>query len=118
MAILFLIIAFVVNAFASVLLKLNTVKGAGFKNLVSLETITGNLYLWFALLLFAANVGFYYLALRSIPLSVAYPVMVVGTFLIVSTSSLLIFKESLNGVQIVGYVLVILGITLVSYFAK
>jgi multidrug transporter EmrE-like cation transporter len=118
MAVFFLIIAFTVNALASVLLKINTVKGVGFKDVFSLQSITGNLYLWAGLFLFAVNVVFYYLALRAIPLSVAYPVMVVGTFLIVSFSSILIFRESLNSVQIIGYVLVILGITLVSYFAK
>jgi len=118
MAILFLIIAFIVNAFASVFLKLNTVKGVGFKNIWSAETLFGNMYLWLALILFAANVGFYYLALRAIPLSVAYPVMVVGTFLIVSVSSIVIFRENLNGVQVLGYILVLVGITLVSYFAK
>jgi multidrug transporter EmrE-like cation transporter len=116
MAIVFLVLAFIINAFASVFLKLNTVKGVGFKNVTVLSLITGNIYLWLALFLFAANVVFYYLALRAIPLSVAYPVMVVGTFLIVSASSILVFKESLNGIQIIGYILVIVGITLVSYF--
>ncbi len=118
MAIILLIIAFIVNALASILLKLNAVRGAGFNNIRSFEIITGNIYLIFSLFLFVTNIVFYYLALRSIPLSVAYPIMVVGAFLIVGLSSIFVFRESLNNVQFVGYFLAVLGIILVSFFSK
>jgi multidrug transporter EmrE-like cation transporter len=116
MAYLLLVIAFTLNAVASILLKVSAEYDIGFKNLWSAETITGNPYLITALFIFASNVLFYYLALRTMPLSIAYPIMVTGTFLLVGLSAVLIFHESLNVFQLVGYVLVISGIVLVSLF--
>jgi multidrug transporter EmrE-like cation transporter len=67
--------------------------------------------------LFATNVIFYYLALRTIPLSFAYPVMVTGSFLLLGFASTFFFREQVNMMQLLGYALVILGITLVSAFS-
>src|SRR5258708_7869212 len=114
---LLLVTAFVVNGLATIFLKLNATRGVGFGGGISLESITGNIYLILALALFAANVLFYYLALRTVSLALAYPIMVTGTFLVVGFASLIIFQEHITGMQIFGYILVLIGITLVSVFA-
>jgi multidrug transporter EmrE-like cation transporter len=114
---LLLIMAFAVNGLATVFLKLNALRGAGFSGGVSIETITGNAYLFSALALFGTNIILYYLALRSVPLAIAYPIMVTGTFLVVGLASLLIFHEHISGPQVAGYLLVLTGITLVSVFS-
>lgn len=64
--------------------------------------------------LFALNVISYAYVLTRIPLSIAYPVMTSGGFLIVALASVLLLRESLTAPQIVGFVLIIAGVALVA----
>ena len=107
-----LIVAVVMNASANALLK----TGARTLTLpLSSETFFNaltNLYLVGGIALFALNVLCYIYALSKLPLSLAYPVMVVGGLLIVISTSVLIFGESLSYVQVGGLSLVVLGVIL------
>ena len=96
-----LLIAVAVNALANVLLK--TASGKG---LVSGITVL-------ALGAFALNVLFYFFALRALPLSVAYPIMVAGTFILVNGASVLFLHENVQTAQIAGYLLIVAGVALV-----
>ena len=112
MAYFFLVLAFIFNGTANVLLKIGAEKGL---------VRDSSIYVFFAqnwqilcgLLLFAVNVIFYFLALRSLPLSVAYPVMVAMSFLIVNGYSSLYLHEPITLFQYVGYVLIVIGLSLV-----
>ena len=67
----------------------------------------------FGLLLFALNVFAYQAALRSLRISVAYPIMVGGGFLLILVASAILFQERLGAVQFAGIGLILAGIWLV-----
>ena len=68
--------------------------------------------------MFALNVVLYFLALRNLPISLAYPVMVVGGFLIINTYAVVYLKEEIVSIQILGYLCIVAGILLVVSSAK
>lgn len=115
---LFLIIALVLNAAANVLMKIGAIHSgkaalaSGFSEKVIL--FIKNPYLLFGIFLFGLNIIFYFFALTKIKLSIAYPIMTSGGFLIISIVSVLFFKESLSSLQIFGIILLAIGITLVA----
>ncbi len=118
----YLILAFILNASGTVLVKLHAVRG-GFSmegNPLSnpLAIVLKNSTFVFALVLFALNLVCYDLALKRLHLSVAYPVMTVASFLLVILFSTLYFKESITWISVVGYILILSGILLVVTFAK
>ncbi len=116
MYILFLIIAFILNGTANVLLKAGAQKGIVF-NGFSLSIITSNYLFIIGLFCFALNALFYFLALRSMPISVAYPIMVGASFLIINSFALLQFGEKISPLQIVGYGFLIIGIIMILSFS-
>jgi multidrug transporter EmrE-like cation transporter len=110
-----LTIAVVFNGAANVLMKkgmigADTGGGAGSMvkhYLTSWPVIVG-------LVLFAVNVVAYTQALARLPLSVAYPIMVALTGIIVITGSHLLFKESIGWIQWAGYGLIMAGVVCVA----
>ncbi|MBU3563633.1 multidrug efflux SMR transporter [Polynucleobacter sp. Tro8-14-1] len=67
------------------------------------------------IILFGANLLFYAQALRSIPLSSAYPALVGGSLLIVNCISVLYFGEMPSIRQVFGMLLVAVGIWFIAY---
>lgn len=63
---------------------------------------------------FALNVVFYAYALRKMPISVAYPIMVTVGFVIIVAVASVFLKERLTTVQWVGVVAVLIGVSLVA----
>ena len=121
MGTVFLLVALVLNASANILMKLGaselaTLQGLGIGQAV-LRLLT-NYYLVFGLIFFALNVMFYVVALSKINLSVAYPIMTTGGFLLISIFSIFYLRESLTILQIVGIALMAIGITLVAFHMK
>jgi len=112
MAYLYLALAFTLNAVANILLKLGSQRGITLHgSLISIAL--GN---WEALVgcgLFAINILFYFLALRALPLSIAYPIMVAMSFIIINSYAFFELKEGLATGQLIGYVLIIVGLILV-----
>lgn len=106
MAYLYLILAFTLNAAGNVLLKEGSLKPIDFSNW----------QLFGGLLLFGANALFYVLALKTLPLSVAYPTMVAMSFLIVLTYAYFRLEEGMNVINLLGYALIIFGVLLAVSF--
>jgi multidrug transporter EmrE-like cation transporter len=109
-----LLSAVAVNALANVLLKMASAKGVSWSlegGLLALVARNGLLLV--ALAVFAANVLLYFAALRSLPLSVAYPIMVAGTFVLVNGAGALMLREAVAPAQLLGYLLIVLGVALV-----
>jgi len=102
MAYALLAAAFLINGAANILLKAASARG-----------FAPSLELGLGLAAFAVNVMFYFAALRSLPLSLAYPVMVAGSFLLVNGYAAVILREKLGPAQVAGYALIILGAFLV-----
>jgi small multidrug resistance pump len=117
MSYLFLIIAFIFNSSANVLLKLKADQGFQWKGLSLFELVSANLVFLTSLFLFALNFVFYFLALKNIPLSVAYPAMVAMSFLIVNSVAHFLYHEQITILQFIGYLFVIVGIAVVTIFS-
>ena len=112
MAYLYLALAFTLNSIANILLKLGAIQGLSLSgNLIAI--VQANWQFLLGLAIFATNVIFYFLALRALPLSVAYPVMVVMGFLIVNSYALFALHEPITTWQHIGYLLIVIGLTLV-----
>jgi len=113
-----LVIALVMNAFANILMKMGASKLGEFGGLSIGDIIMRFATNWAILLglfLFATNVIFYIFALSKINISIAYPIMTSGGFMIITAFSVLFLKEPLNIWQIIGIVFVAFGITLMAY---
>ncbi|MBN2715190.1 MAG: EamA family transporter [Deltaproteobacteria bacterium] len=110
-----LAIAVIFNGVANVLMK-KGMTGTESHTGVS-EAIRHYLTSWpilVGLALFGLNVIAYTQSLSRIPLSVAYPIMVSLTGLIVIGGSLVLFKETINNYQWIGFALIIGGVILVA----
>lgn len=107
-----LFIALVLNAAANALLKAGSGALRGDISASTLVAAATNPYLIAGVILFAGNVICYALALSRLPLSLAYPAMVIGGLLIVTTASVLLFSESLTYLQAGGLALIVMGVTL------
>ena len=105
-------IALVLNAAANALLKAGSVALKEGLTKEALAAAVLNPYLIGGIVLFALNVLFYTLALSKLPLSLAYPAMVIGGLLIVTTASVLVFGESLSYLQVGGLALIVVGVIL------
>lgn len=108
-----LLIALVLNAAANALLKAGSASVRGDLSAATLLQMAANPYLVGGVILFALNVLCYVVALSKLPLSMAYPVMVIGGLLIVTSVSVLVFGESLSNIQAAGLALVVFGTVLI-----
>lgn len=117
MGFFYIAIAFSLNAFANVLLKVGAQKGL-VTGVAPTALVAANWQVLLGLVLFAGNVVFYFLALRTLPISVAYPVMVVASFILINVYALTALGERLNTTQLLGYGLVVFGLILIVGFMK
>jgi small multidrug resistance pump len=115
----YLVIAFVLNACANVLLKTGASLPVTVMNPLKapLLWLEEHRFFFVGAFFFVVNIFFYYAALKQIPLTVAYPVMLVGSILLVNAYAILVFKEQLTMPQVLGYAFLILGIGLIFTFA-
>lgn len=111
----FLIVSFTLNGIANLILRHASLNepALNIKDL-NLAFIGDHKWFIFGLTLFASNIFFYMIALRYFSVSVAYPIMVAMTLIIVATGAHFLFKENISGVQLLGYVLLIIAVYLVS----
>ena len=105
-------VALVLNATANVLLKMGSSTVRGEPSFQLLQQAVLNPYLLGGVTLFALNILCYTFALSRLPLSLAYPAMVIGGLVIVTTLAVLIFGEALTSMQAGGLVLIVLGVIL------
>jgi len=118
MGLIYLTIAFVLNSAANIILKVGAKDGIKWVGLGPSQVFTHNLLLITGLFLFAVNVVFYFLALRNLPLSTAYPIMMVMSFLIINSYALLFLGEKIGVGQLIGYLLVIVGILMIFFLSS
>ncbi|MCX6703318.1 MAG: SMR family transporter [Candidatus Zambryskibacteria bacterium] len=118
MAYIYLICAFILNASGNIFLKLGSRQGLNFSSFVPTVFLFSNWQFVLGCVLFVLNVPLYFLALRNIELSTAYPIMVGMSFLIVNSTAFFLFKESVSVLQILGYVCMVVGIILVVAYGR
>lgn len=114
MGYLFLVLALTLNATANVLLKLGAARIGGLDGADLFGRVLTNYHLLAGLALFALNVVFYVAALTRLNLSVAYPIMMTGGVAIVVAVSVLFLREAVTARQMLGLLLLLLGIVLVA----
>lgn len=118
---LYIVIALILNATANILMKFGASKMGDIKGLGLFEIILkmiSNPFLVTGVVFFVLNLLFYVMGLTKINLSIAYPIMTSGGFLIISIFSFIYFRESLSFLQILGIIMIVVGITLVAYNMK
>lgn len=81
------------------------------------EFITGFLNLWFmgGLIFYTINVLLFATALKTLPVSAAYPVLAGFGFALLALTGSLLLKENLNLVQYAGVLIVLTGIAIICY---
>jgi len=114
MGYLFLVLALTLNATANILLKVGAGRLGDLGEPGALARLLTNYHLLAGLALFALNVVFYAAALTRLNLSVAYPVMMAGGIVIVVSVAILVLRETVSAPQVVGLVLLVVGIVLVT----
>ena len=117
MAYLYLFFAFALNASGNIFLKLGAGRGFDFSNWSPLALLVDNWQFVLGIFFFALNVVFYFLSLRMLSISVAYPIMIVMSFIIINSFAFFILGERVVPLQIFGYALIITGLFLVVRFA-
>jgi len=109
----YLICAFILNASGNIFLKLGSRQGLVLTSTTPVSFVVSNWQFILGCGLFVLNVPFYFLALKYIPLSTAYPIMVGASFVIINMLAFLLFKESINFLQLIGYACIVIGLVLV-----
>jgi len=117
MSYIYLAIAFTLNAAANVMLKVKADQGLRLTGR-GMDLIWDNILFIAGVALFGVNIIFYFLALKNIPISTAYPVMLVMSLLIVNSYAFFALKEQITPMQLIGYAFIIGGLVTVFYFSK
>ena len=114
---LILFFAIFLNASANILLKvgMNRSGSLNFTNISEILTkVVFNPIIIGGILCFVLALGAYTYVLSKINLSIAYPIMTSLGYMIVIFASWLFLKETITGVQVVGFCLIIGGVWLVA----
>lgn len=109
---LLLAAAFSLNALGNIFLKIGAMRGITLTASPA-ALIGSNWQFILGMVFFGLNAICYFLALRSFPISIAYPIMVVMSFVIINAYALTALGEQLNALQIGGYALVVIGLALI-----
>jgi small multidrug resistance pump len=109
---LFLALAIVANALASVMIKMAVVPPRKFPSFSDPLAAIGNWPFWTGLVLFGTTFLLYAAALTMLPLNVAYVVLTSGAVVMVALLSAVIFSEQIYWTTVAGIVLVVVGVAL------
>lgn len=109
-----LILGIILNASASVLIKIAMTYPRKFPSLSDPLMIFTNWPFWFGLFLYGGAFLFYAAALARFPLNVAHPVLTAGAIASVALYSMMVLKEPFYWTTGVGILLVIVGVSLIT----
>nr|VFJ98836.1 MAG: Multidrug transporter EmrE [Candidatus Kentron sp. LFY] len=111
---LILILGIVVNASASVLVKIAMMPPRKFPNLSDPVVALSNWPFWLGLGLYGGTFLLYAAALARLPLNVVHPILTSGTIATVALFSGLIFEEPFHWTTGAGILLVLAGVILIT----
>lgn len=83
-------------------------------DLLSIQDFFTNKFLILGIFFYAINVIFFVIALKKIPVSIAYPALSGTSFLLLILASVLFFQEDLNSLKIFGAMLIFIGILILA----
>lgn len=107
---LILIIGVLANTGASSLVKLAILPPRKFPSFSDPMAAIQNWPFWLGLLLYGVAFILYTLALTRLPLNVAHPILTSGSIALVALVSVVFFGEDLSFVNIMGILLIMLGV--------
>lgn len=107
-------LAIVLNALASVMLKLASQPPFQLPSLARPFTVLSNWPLLVGLVSYGLAFGLYALAVSRLPLGVVYPVLTSGAIALVVMISVVWFKEPLHPSALMGVLLVLAGVVLIT----
>jgi quaternary ammonium compound-resistance protein SugE len=115
---IYLILAFILNASGNILLKVGAAKGIYFNVFPLGSFLKQNIFLISGFIFFVLNALFYFLALKNIPVSLAYPVMVTASLILTGSYAFLMGGEVFTYNHIIGYALMTLGVVIIFMNTK
>ena len=116
MSVILLVVTFLLNSAAHIALKLGANSGLHLQSYNPVYLVKENFITLTGLTLFVLSAGFYFSVLRIVPVSVAYPVSVISSFMIINFFAFYFLKESVNLWQLLGYLCLLLGLGLIYFF--
>lgn len=111
---LLLLSGIIANASASVLIKVATMPPRGMPSFSNPLAAFANWPFWLGLILYGAAFLLYSATLSRLPLNVAHPILTSGAIALVALCSGLIFHESFPFTTIAGFLLIVVGVVLIS----
>lgn len=102
------------NAAASVLVKIAMMPPRKFPSFNDPISVWLNWPFWLGLILYGAAFLLYAAALARLPLNVAHPILTAGAVAAVAACSIFIFHEPFQWTTVLGFLLVILGVVLIT----
>lgn len=119
MVYIYWIISIFLNASANIFFKISAQQGFIVPNGVNiLLFLKENITLVMGVFLFALSTVSYFLTLRAFPVSVVYPVIVGMSFVLTNSIAYYYLHERIVGLQVVGYVFIVLGVIIVFSFGS
>jgi small multidrug resistance pump len=112
---LILICGILANASASILVKVSMMPPRGFPSLREPVQALMNWPFWLGLFFYGVAFLLYAAALSRLPLNVAHPLLTSGAIALVALSSVLFFREPFFWSTFAGILLIIAGVTLITY---
>lgn len=109
-----LILAIAANASASILIKISMLASNNKSQPLNVIELVSNWQLWLSVTLYVLTLALYALALTKLPLNVAHATLTSGAIVVVTFSSLLIFKEQFFWSTGFGLFFIILGIVILT----
>ena len=113
--VIILIIAIVFNALANILIKVGMLKAGKLESIsVLIKYALSQPFLYAGVVSFGLALVAYSIVLSKLNLSVAYPIMVSMGLIIVVLVSYFALKETINFLQITGFIFIITGVWMVA----
>lgn len=108
------LISILLNASANIFLKLGARHGFFSPHGINLFLfIKENMLLLTGVSLFALSTVSYFLTLRALPVSIVYPVIIGMSFVLTNGMAYFLLNEKINGLQVIGYIFIIVGVATV-----
>lgn len=116
-----LVLAIILNSTGGILMKIgsnNVSFGQGESLIKTIQTMMTNWQLIIGIGLYGTSFVVSTLVYTKIPLNIAYPIILAGTLILVTISSVLLLKEGFTGWQLFGSIFLIIGIGMIARSLK
>ena len=118
MSYFYLFTALALNIGGNIAMKLAALRGIDLLTYEPIHFIARNWQAIASITLYGLSAIFYFLSLREIPLIIAYPTIIFLAFIAVHAFAVIFLGERIVAWQIIGHILVLVGMGLILFFAQ